>query len=140
MHGNNNVMKLFLSHEAETPASDIISKLRNEITEKFSLLSMKRNEAYYGKDVSTLCIITTCVSESFLKNTGWKNRIHYSKKDMITDIRLNMNYEKFIVSDVQAQRQMYKLNIIDSITSFKNKYPSLDFNSELLICDILSIM
>ena len=86
-----------------------------------------------------LCIITTCVSDEFLQNSGWKEKIRYSKKDKTTDLRLRIDYDKLLASSKEEQYQLYLNNIIESIERLKAKYPKLDFDASKLVEDIKKI-
>lgn len=132
-------MKIFLSSEAEFLADKIISPFRNQISKQIDILLLNKPQDHYGADITTLCIISTCVSAVFLKNSNWKERVRYSKKDGTTDIRLNINYDKLLVSSEEEQYNLYLGNIIQSIHRFHLKYPELDFKADLLIDDITQI-
>ena len=129
-------MRIFLSSEAEHLADEIISPLRAQVTKQINLLLTNSEENYYGEDISILCIISTCVSDEFLKDSNWKERIRYSKKDKSTDIRININYSKLLSSSKDKQFELYLNNILQSIEKFHLKYPKLDFQASKLIDDI----
>ena len=132
-------MKIFLSSETDLIADKIISPLRKTVSTKIEVLLSSKPINYYGTDISTLCIISTCVSDDFLKDSNWKERVRYSKKDGSTDIRLNMNYTELISSPYDKQYDLYIENIVQSIQKFSKKYPKLDFKSEMLVDDIIEV-
>ena len=128
-------MKLFLSHETQSPAGEIIALLRRDFQTAVQHIFDERDYTY-GTDIKELCIISCCVSKSFYNDNNWKERVRYYKHDKTTDIRLNIDYEEFINSDTITQKRMYQDNIIESILRFKSKYPNLDFRAETLVKNI----
>lgn len=132
-------MKIFLSSESDIFADSIISPLRKQLSNKIDELLSSKTTDYYGNDITTLCIISTCVSAEFLNESNWKERVRYSKKDGSTDIRLNINYDKLLSSSKDEQFELYFNNIVDSIRKFNSKYPQLDFQADKLIDDITKI-
>ena len=78
-------------------------------------------------------------ADEFLSDCNWKERVRYSKKDGMTDIRLNINYEKLLSSSKDEQFGLYFNHIIESIQRFKLKYSKLDFQAEKLIKDLTEI-
>ena len=131
-------MKIFLTHESQSPATALIANYRDKLSLKLDEL-MDSSPDSYGTDITTLCIISTCVSKNFLLDSGWKERIRYSKTDQTTDIRLNIDWERFIIADAKEQYNMYVDNIIMSIYRFGIKYPKLNFDYQKLICDIKTL-
>ena len=132
-------MKVFLGSEAERFADDIITPFRNSVNEKIQTILTENAGTGYGSDVELLCIITTCVSDEFLQNSGWKERVRYSKKDKTTDLRLRIDYDKLLTSSKKEQYYLYLNNIIESIERLKAKYPKLDFDAPKLVDDIKKI-
>lgn len=133
-------MKLFLSSETEFLADNIISPFRMRLSNEINEMLSGKTTDYYGKDITTLCIISTCVSTEFLKVSNWKERVRYFKKDGSTDIRLNINYEKLLSSSKEEQFNLYFDNIVDSIRKFHSKYHKLDFQADKLIDDITELV
>ena len=132
-------MKIFLGGEMDLFADKIISPLRRQLSGQIEILLSDKPQDYYSKDITHLCIISTCVSEEFLRDSNWKERVRYSKKDGWTDIRLNINHEKLLSSSKDEQCKLYFDHIIESIQRFKLKYPKLDFQAEKLTCDLTEI-
>lgn len=132
-------MKIFLSSESDVFADSIISPLRKRLSNEIEELLSNKTTDYYGNDITTLCIISTCVSTEFLNDSNWKERVRYSRKDGSTDIRLNINYDKLLSSSKDEQFELYFNNIVDSIRKFNSKYPKLDFQADKLIDDISEI-
>lgn len=62
-----------------------------------------------------------------------------SRKNKEVDIRLRINYKKFVESDENQQFILYVKNIIDSIKVVNGRKKG-DFNGEKLIDDILSTL
>ena len=132
-------MKIFLSSESDVFADSIISPLRKRLSNEIEELLSNKTTDYYGNDITTLCIISTCVSTEFLNDSNWKERVRYSRKDGSTDIRLNINYDKLLSSSKDEQFELYFNNIVDSIRKFNSKYPKLDFQADKLTDDISEI-
>ena len=59
-------MQLFLSVEAQTPASEKIMKIINELSQKIDFVTNRdlnlENVNNYGTEFSLICIIPTCLS------------------------------------------------------------------------------
>ena len=132
-------MKIFLGGEMDLFADKIISPLRRQLSGQIEILLSDKPQDYYSKDITHLCIISTCVSEEFLRDSNWKERVRYSKKDGWTDIRLNINHEKLLSSSKGEQCKLYFDHIIESIQRFKLKYPRLDFQAEKFIGDLRDV-
>ena len=86
-------MKLFMSCEAMSPATMYIMDMERVIS---PMLDNFFKEKKYGNDVESFYIISPCVSRKFIKDTGWKERKMYSKKDKSTDVRLFIDWETVI--------------------------------------------
>lgn len=132
-------MKIFIGSESDVHADKILSPIRKQLSIEIDKLLSSKSTNYYGNDITTLCIISTCVSTEFLNDSNWKERVRYSKKDGSTDIRLSINYDKLLSSSKDEQIELYFNNIVDSIRKLKSKYPKLDFQADKLIYDITQI-
>ncbi len=130
-------MIFFISCEAQMKASDYILKLRIPILDEFNKRFKNKS---YGSDIEVFAIISTCISKAWLANMGWKERNLYKKKDKSTDIRLFMDYEKFISVTDEERKSMYANHIYESIIAFHEKHKKLDFNWEELLNDVKSVI
>ena len=132
-------MKIFLGSETDLSADKIISPLRTQFSKQIDTLLSAKPTDYYSSDITTFCIISTCVSSEFLEDSNWKERVRYSRKDGMTDVRLNIDHDELLSSSKDRQFELYFNNITESIRRFKAKYPRLDFQAEELIRDITEI-
>ena len=133
-------MRVFLSSETQGCVDSILSPIRKSIAEKLDELLASRGDTIYGTDIDILCIITTCVSAQFLQDSGWKERVRYSKKEKMTDIRLLLDYNAFLSSSTEEQYYMYKEHLIESVSKFADKYSKLDFNATLFLNDLKMVL
>ena len=136
-------MELFLSAEAEKNATDILLNLwENEIHKKLEFIT-KRDIGLeeidnYGKEFKNIGIITIILSKQWI-DYGYKERRYISRKNKEADIRLYIDYERFINETPENQRLLYIKNIIDSINVVIEKSKG-DFRGEELKKDILNAL
>ena len=89
----------------------------------------------YGKEFKSIAIIPSCVDDDFWRTLGWKERTQIWRKKGEADIRLRMDYERFISEDYTNKKIMFVEIIIKSIKIIQLKSKG-DFNGEKLIKDI----
>ena len=133
-------MQLFLSIEAqhanEIGLFDIFKNVNSQlhfVTDKNAGLEEKDN---YGTEFRIVSVIPTCVDEQFWKALGWKERHQIWRKKKEADIRLRMDYDRFISETPENKKLMYVDIIIRSI-KFLVERSKGDFRGEALIKDIL---
>ena len=136
-------MRLFITIEAqkaiEIGLSDIFRNINNElsfVTKKNVGLEETDN---YGVEFRVVSIIPTCVDDNCWISLGWKERklIRYTKRE--ADIRLRMDYDRFVGETLENKRLMFIDIIIKSINVIIEK-SKLDFKGEKLISDILETL
>ena len=130
-------MKLFMSCEAMSPATMYILDMERVIS---PMLDNFFKEKKYGNDVESFYLISPCVSRKFIKDTGWKERNMYSKKDKSTDVRLFIDWETFISVSREERKKMYFEHIYQSIEQFGKKHPKLDFDWERMLKDMKDVL
>lgn len=130
-------MKLFISIEAEKATESGIADILNKTRNKLSFLF--EDTDIYGTEFDSVSIIPTCVSEEIWKTLGWKERKFISRKKKEADIRLKMNYDRFVSETYENKYSLFKNVLIESVREINVKSKG-DFNGEKLINDILNAL
>ena len=131
-------MQLVLSVEGQDCKNIGLSAILAEIQSKLNFLSTPNipNSQKYGTEFDLIAIIPTCVDDRTWNALGWKERILLRRKSREADIRLRIDYEKFVNADENSKRDMFIKILIQSIRTIQVKSKG-DFNGEVLIEDIL---
>lgn len=108
---------------------------KNELIVK-KIIDCDEDDGKYGYEFRDIGIITMILSEDL---DHVLERKFISRKNKEVDIRLRINYKKFVESDENQQFILYVKNIIDSIKVVNGRKKG-DFNGEKLIDDILSTL
>lgn len=133
-------MKLFLTLEAQ---SEVLSALLRQTTRELSFVTDR--EAHledvnnYGTEFRLIAIIPTCVDDGFWNALGWKERKQIWRKKKEADIRLRMDYDRFVQETPENQRLMFIDIIVRSIQVVQEKSKG-DFRGNELIADILKAL
>ena len=133
-------MKLFLTLEAQ---SEVLSALLRQTTRELSFVTDR--EAHledvnnYGTEFRLIAIIPTCVDDGFWNALGWKERKQIWRKKKEADIRLRMDYDRFVQETPENQRLMFIDIIVRSIQVVQEKSKD-DFRGNELIADILKAL
>lgn len=133
-------MKLFLTLEAQ---SEVLSALLRQTTRELSFVTDR--EAHledvnnYGTEFRLIAIIPTCVDDGFWNALGWKERKQIWRKKKEADIRLRMDYDRFVNETPENQRLLYIDIIVKSIKVVQEKSTG-DFRGNELIFDILKTL
>ncbi len=114
---------------------DIICKL-DFVTKKDAGLEEIDN---YGTEFKSISIIPTCLDDGYWHASGWKERKQIWRKKGEADIRLRMDYNKFINETYENQRLMFIDIIIKSIQVVIERSQG-DFKGHELINDILKAL
>ena len=131
-------MNLFLGGETSFKSNEPffkISKLIRKKLERFEKADPLDDT--YGTEFQNIGIITTILGEGL--DGMWKERKQIWRKKKEADIRLEINYEKFINANEETQILLYVKNIIDSIMVVENRKKG-DFKGLKLIDDILQTL
>jgi len=133
-------MELFLSIEAQNADNSGLADILRKVTRELSFVTDKNkgleNIDNYGLEFKSIAIIPTCVDDDFWVALGWKERIKISRKNAEADIRLRMDYNRFINETYEGKKAMFIRIIIESIKIIQMRSKH-DFNGEKLIEDIL---
>lgn len=129
-------MELMISLEGQNCTANGLSSILFETSEKLKVFFAKNeNSLKYGSEFDSIAIIPTCVDDEMWNALGWKERIYLQRKKREADIRLRMDYQKFINSDMDSKRRMFIEVIVASIRAIQDRSKG-DFNGELLIKDV----
>jgi hypothetical protein len=136
-------MLLGFSSETCPPAGDLLRPIKGDVMEKLSFVT-NRNIGLekidnYSMEFADIGIITICISQELIDDGWFKERVLVKRKINDADIRLRMNYDRFITSSPEVQRLMYIENIVRSIRALQKKSKQ-DFRGEELIKDILKAL
>ena len=137
-------MYLFLSAESQVPAGDIIRGFANEFNPLLDFVTNREKNLEkvnnYGTEFEDVAVIVTCISKEWLANMdNYKERKLIKRKAKEADIRLHMEYERFISVDHETQRLIYIDTIVKSIHVVQERSKG-DFKGDTLINDILKAL
>ncbi len=137
-------MYLFLSAESQVPAGDIIRGFANAFDPLLDFVTNREKNLEkvdnYGVEFENIGIIVTCISKKWLADMdNYKERKLIKRKAKEADIRLRMDYERFISVNHETQRLIYIDTIIKSIQVVQERSKG-DFKGDALINDILKAL
>lgn len=134
-------MRLFITIEAQTATESGLSTIMWNVTNKLDFVTNRfkdlENINNYGTEFKEIAIIPSCMDDTFWQTTGWKERKQIWRKKGEADIRLRMDYDKFIASTPENRYLMFVDIIIKSIQVVQERSKG-DFDGKKLITDILS--
>lgn len=135
-------MLLFMTIESQIGAENLSNILRNTIAQ----LSFLTNQDIgledidnYGTEFRIISIIPTCLDDHSWEILGWKERKQIWRKKREADIRLRMDYYRFVKETPENQRLMFIDIIVKSIKVVQEKSKG-DFRGNELIADILKAL
>ncbi len=133
-------MLLLLTIEAQSNDLSIIMretiKELNFVTDKSKGLTEIDN---YGTEFCFISIIPSCMDDGFWNALGWKERKQIWRKKREADIRLRMDYDRFVNETPENKRLMFIDIIVKSIQVVQERSKG-DFKGNDLIRDILSAL
>ena len=137
-------MHLFLSCEAQTPATGVIVRFIREFDSILDFVTNREQNLErvdnYGTEFRNIGIIVTCISKEWLANMdNYKERKLIKRIAKEADIRLHMDFEKFMSVDQKTQRMIYLNTIIKSIQVVQDRSKG-DFKGDALVDDILKAL
>lgn len=136
-------MELFITIEAQKDVSEILRKMLLDIVCKLDFVTDKNAALQdinnYGTEFRLISVIPTCLDDGFWEASGWKERKQIWRKKKEADIRLRMDYYRFIEETPENQRLMFIDIIVKSIRIVQKKSMG-DFQGEKLIDDILNAL
>ena len=135
-------MKLFFTVEAQNCTENGLAKILKETIDALRFLTLEpsfsdRNK--YGTEFQLISIIPSCMDDDFWNAVGWKERKQVLRKKGEADIRLRMDYNRFITETPENKRLMFVDIIIRSIEVVQERSKG-DFKGDKLIHDILGAM
>lgn len=125
---------IFLSSEAWRDSGNIIREIRNKNVEPKIINILPKN---YGSKIIYIGIITICVLKHQEKD--WTERRLIQWKQNGADIRLHMNYDKFMNGNEEQRYLMYCKNIIDSLKVVRDRCKK-DLRGQDLIDDVMNAL
>lgn len=128
-------MEIFLGAESEGPATSKWFILQKEFTPL--LKPLKSNN--YGDALTNIGIISILLRDQYFEGGGYKERRYYSKKNKEADIRIKMDYHKFLRANSEAARKMYIEHILESI-SIAGKKAGKGFDLDRLLFDVQNLL
>ncbi len=135
-------MKIFLGSETEKKSYQPFFDARKIVESKLQFVCEENvgleEDDTYGTEFQDVGIITIVVPQ-YVKDLGLKERKLIKRKTKEADIRLYIDYERFIRETPENQRLMYVENIIKSIEVLKERSKG-DFKGDKLIQDILDAL
>lgn len=132
-------MNLFLSIEAQNCTENGLADILREITNQLGFLTdetLNANNDKYGTEFKEIAIIPSCMEDSLWNAFGWKERKQIWRKKGEADIRLRMDYDRYIRENPTNQRLLFIDIIIRSIQVVQERSKG-DFKGNLMIEDIL---
>lgn len=133
-------MKLFLTIEAQRATDIGLSDILYKTIKKLSFVtndgSGLESSDNYGTEFRIISVIPTCVDDKFWNILGWKERTQIWRKKKEADIRLRMDYDRFVSETPENKLLMFIGIIVKSIEVVQSKSLG-DFKGQALIDDIL---
>ena len=135
-------MELFMTIEYQVGAeclSDILRDTKKQlafVTDREAGLEDIDN---YGTEFRLIAVIPTCLDDQFWEASGWKERRQIWRKKKEADIRLRMDYDRFVRETPENRRLMFVDIIVKSIQVVQEKSKG-DFRGDELIADILEAL
>jgi hypothetical protein len=113
-----------------------LRRIRNEIEEKIKKYIENKD---YGNEVSELSIIPIIVKfNKQMEEEGWfKERKLFKRKSKEADVRLRIDYDRFVNGNNNVKKMLLIGNIIKSIEALSSK--ARDFKAQELVNDILKL-
>ena len=133
-------MRLFLTIEAQNCTENGLAKILKETIDELKFLTDASKDLEsknnYGTEFRQIAIIPSCMDDGFWNALGWKERKQIWRKKGEADIRLRMNYDRFMKETPKNQRLLFVDIIVKSIRVVKDRSKG-DFRGDELIRDIL---
>lgn len=136
-------MELFMTIETQADVDDILGAIFWETKCQLSFITDKEagleEVDNYGTEFRLISVIPTCLDDQFWEASGWKERKQIWRKKKEADIRLRMDYDRFVRETPENQRLMFIDIIVKSIQAVQEKSKG-DFRGNELIADILKAL
>lgn len=128
-------MNVFLGAEIEGPAASKWFELQKEFSAKLSVLK----DVSYGDGLTDVAIISIIMRPTFFEENGYKERKLYRKKSKAADIRLRMDYSRFLNTSKEARRDQYIEHILTALRIAGEK-AGADVDLTRLLFDVENIL
>lgn len=136
-------MELFMTIETQAGVDDILRAILRDTKCQLKFVTDKEAELEevdnYGTEFRLISVIPTCLDDQFWEASGWKERKQIWRKKKEADIRLRMDYDRFVQETPENQRLMFIDIIVRSIQVVQEKSKD-DFRGNELIADILKAL
>ena len=127
-------MDIFLGAETEGAAGDKWFWTQKEIAPLFK----KLNEKDYGENLKSIGIISIIMRYEIFEN-GWKERRYFSRENKDADIRLRIDYKKFVRAKEKERKKIYMDHILEAIRIAGTK-AGKEFDTERLLSDVKNVV
>lgn len=136
-------MELFITIEAQNATDNGLFEIFRDVNQQLSFVTDRNFELEninnYGAEFRIISIIPSCLDDNYWKASGWKERKQIWRKKKEADIRLRLDYNRFIEETMENRRLMFIDIIVKSIQAVQEKSID-DFQGEKLIEDILTAL
>lgn len=136
-------MQLFITIEAQNATDNGLFEIFRDINQQLSFVTDNDSDLEiinnYGNEFRIISVIPSCVDDDFWKASGWKERKQIWRKKKEADIRLRMDYNRFMEETLENRRLMFIDIIVKSIQVIQEKSTG-DFQGLKLIEDILEAL
>ncbi len=136
-------MQLFITIEAQNATDNGLFEIFRDINQQLSFVTDNDSDLEiinnYGNEFRIISVIPSCVDDDFWKASGWKERKQIWRKKKEADIRLRIDYNRFIEETLENRRLMFNDIIVKSIQVIQEKSIG-DFQGVKLIEDILEAL
>ncbi len=136
-------MNVFISVEGQHCQEIGLADILKDTVQKLNFLIDKSNASVnaqrYGEEFQLISIIPSCVDDEFWEALGWKERTYISRKKREADIRLRMDYKRFVNETDNNKKLLFYGVIVKSIRAVEERSKS-DFLGENLIRDVLLLL
>ena len=116
-------MRIFITIEAQNCTENGLAEIMREVDKELSFVTDEKLEHIdnYGTEFQEIAIIPSCMDDNFWEILGWKERKQIWRKKKEADIRLRMDYYKFMKESYENKRLMFIDIIIKSIQVVQEK-------------------
>ncbi len=132
-------VNLMAENGRQSGAVDIILELGKKLGFLCSPETVEENAKKYGSEFEKIQINPYCASVATLQKLGWKEKklVSHSKKS--ADIRLLINYERFM-SETYENRRLLVIDIILKSIQVIGEKSKTEFKTDVLTEDILNAL
>lgn len=128
-------MQIFLGAEIEGPVTAKWYKLQKKYSNALCAIS----SVSYGMELERIAVISIIMRSKFYENDGYRERKHYSKKTKEADIRLRIDYGKFLTADEHLRKEIYIAHILEAIRIAGEK-AGKNFDLHRLLLDVEKLL